>query len=150
MITTWFTTNVLPGIISAASGALFGALVAGWDKLANRLLLTKIGPSIKSIFNIVDPILDASILGWSESDVNKVLRLAVEVVSDGKLNAHDVNAIVKLVSELWLPQIATQKVLDGVISEKEMTIAEKIRVAVESKTLDTPDLLGTLKDLYVK
>ena len=150
MITTWFTTNVLPGIISAASGALFGALVAGWDKLANRLLLAKIGPSIKSIFNIVDPILDASILGWSESDVNKVLRLAVEVVSDGKLNAHDVNAIVKLVSELWLPQIATQKVLDGVISEKEMTIAEKIRAAVESKTLDTPDLLGTLKDLYLK
>jgi hypothetical protein len=150
MITTWFTTNVLPGIISAASGALFGALVAGWDKLANRLLLAKIGPSIKSIFNIVDPILDASILGWSESDVNKVLRLVVEVVSDGKLNAHDVNAIVKLVSELWLPQIATQKVLDGVISEKEMTIAEKIRAAVESKTLDTPDLLGTLKDLYLK
>ncbi|WP_106501127.1 hypothetical protein [Synechococcus lacustris] len=150
MFTTWFSTQVLPGLISAASGAIFGVVVAGWDKLAARIMLNKIGPSIKTIYNIVDPILEASLKGWCENDVNKVIALAVEVVNDGQLSADEVNKAVKLISKLWLPQIATQKVLDGLISEKENTIAQKIREAVDTKTLNTPDLLNTLKATYIK
>jgi hypothetical protein len=149
MLTTWFSTQILPGLISAASGAVFGAVVAGWDKIAARYMLAKLGPSIKTIYNIIDPILDASLASWDGSDVDRVLALVINTVADGKLSADEVNKAVKLVSELWLPQVATQKVKDGVIGQKEQAIAEKIRAAVETKTLDTPELLKTVKELYV-
>lgn len=150
MLTTWFSTQILPGLVSAASGAIFGAVVAGWDKIAARFMLAKLGPSIRIIFNIIDPILDANLKGWDGSNVEKVIALAVETVADGKLSAEEVNKTVRLISKLWLPQIAAQKVTDGVIAEKELVIAEKIRMAVETKSLDAPELLTTLKDLYVK
>jgi hypothetical protein len=149
MLTTWFTTQILPGLISAASGAAFGAIVAGWDKIAAKYMLAKIGPSIKTIYNIIDPILDANITSWGGSDVDRVIGLIIDTVADGKLSTSEVNKAIKLVSELWLPQIATQKVKDGLISQKEQAIAEKIRAAVETKTLDTPELLKTVKELYV-
>jgi hypothetical protein len=149
MLTTWFTAQILPGLISAASGAAFGAIVAGWDKIAAKYMLAKIGPSIKTIYNIIDPILDANITSWGGSDVDRVIGLIIDTVADGKLSTSEVNKAIKLVSELWLPQIATQKVKDGLISQKEQAIAEKIRAAVETKTLDTPELIKTVKELYV-
>ena len=149
MLTTLFTTQVLPGLVSAASGAIFGAVIAGWDKLAAKYMLAKIGPSIKTVYNIIDPILDANLASWEGSDVDQVIGLVINTVADGKLSADEVNKAVKLVSQLWLPQIATQKTKDGVIGTKELAIAEKIRAAVETKTLDTPELIKTVKELYV-
>lgn len=149
MFTTWFTTQILPGIISAASGALFGAVIAGWDKIAAKYTLSKLGPSIKIIYNIIDPILDANLATWDGSDVDKVIELAINTVADGKLSPEEANRAVKLISELWLPQIATQKTKDGVLGRKEIAIAEKIRAAVETKTLDTPELIRAVKELYV-
>jgi hypothetical protein len=149
MLTSWFSSQVLPAVISAASGAVFGALTAGWDKLSKRFLLSKLGPSLKTIFNVLDPILDASLEAWDGSDVEKVLRLVIETIEDGKLNASEVNQSVRLVSELWLPQIASEKTAKGLIGEKEMVLAAKIRNAVETKSLDAPDLLTTLKNLYM-
>ncbi len=148
MLTTWFTAQILPGLISAASGAAFGAIIAGWDKIAAKYMLAKIGPSIKIVYNIIDPILDANLASWSGSDVDRAIELVINTVADGKLSADEVNKAVKLVSELWLPQIATQKTKDGVIGQKELAIAEKIRAAVETKTLDTPELIKTVKELY--
>lgn len=149
MLTTWFTTQVLPAVISAASGAVFGALIAGWSKLSERFFLAKLGPSIKTIYNIIDPILDGSLQGWKDSDIDKAIALAVETVADGALSPEEVNKAVRLVSQLWLPQIASEKVESGVIGQKELTIAEKIRNAVETKSLDAPDLLTTLKKTYI-
>jgi hypothetical protein len=149
MLTTWFTVQILPGLASAAGGAAFGAILAGWDKLSRKFLLGKIGPSIKTIYNIIDPILDANLASWDGSDVDRVIGLVIGTVADGKLTADEVNKAVALVSELWLPQIATQKTKDGLIGHKELAIAEKIRAAVETKTLDTPELLKTVKELYL-
>jgi hypothetical protein len=149
MFTTWFTTQVLPALISAASGALFGALIAGWDKVAARLLLEKVGPSINTIYNIVDPILDGTIRGWKDSDVDKAIALVIEIVNDGKLDAEEINKLVRFISEKWLPQIATEKVIEGVISDKELAVAEKIREAVETGSLDTPGLAETLRKTYL-
>jgi hypothetical protein len=149
MFTTWFTTQILPGIISAASGAVFGALIAGWDKLSQRLLLAKIGPSIQTVFNILDPILDANITGWKNSDINKVIALTITIAADGKLTADEINHAIRVISERWLPQIAVQKVADGVIGQKELAIAERIRAAVETKSIDTPEFLQVIKDLYM-
>ncbi len=149
MFTTWFTTQILPGIISAASGAVFGALIAGWDKLSQRLLLAKIGPSIQTIFNILDPILDANITGWKNSDINKVIELIITIAADGKLTADEINHAIRVISERWLPQIAVQKVADGVIGQKELAIAERIRAAVETRSIDTPEFLQVIKDLYM-
>lgn len=149
MLSTWFTTQILPGIISAATGAAFGAILAGWNKISDRLLLSKVGPSIQNIYNILDPILDASLAGWKDGDIEKVIGLIVSVAADGKLTFDEVNKTVKLVSERWLPQIAVQKVADGVIGEKEMVVAEKIRAAVETGEINTPEFLTTLKNLYV-
>lgn len=149
MFTTWFTTQILPGIISAASGAVFGALIAGWDKLSQRLLLAKIGPSIQTVFNILDPILDANITGWKNSDINKVIALTITIAADGKLTADEINHAIRVISERWLPQIAVQKVADGVIGQKELAIAERIRAAVETKSIDTPEFLKVVKDLYM-
>lgn len=149
MLSTWFTTQILPGIISAAAGAAFGAILAGWNKISDRLLLSKVGPSIQNIYNILDPILDASVAGWKGADVEKVVGLVISIAADGKLTADEVNKTVKLVSERWLPQIAVQKVADGVIGEKEMVVAEKIRAAVETGEINTPEFLTTLKNLYV-
>jgi len=149
MLSTWFTTQILPGIISAAAGAAFGAVLAGWNKISDRLLLSKVGPSIKNIYNVLDPILDASVAGWKGADVEKVVGLIISTVADGKLTADEVNKAIKLVSERWLPQIAVQKVADGAIGEKEMVIAEKIRVAVETGEINTPEFLITLKNLYL-
>jgi hypothetical protein len=149
MFTTWFTTQILPGIISAASGAVFGALIAGWDKLSQRLLLAKIGPSIQTVFNILDPILDANITGWKNSDINKVIALTITIAADGKLTADEINHAIRVISERWLPQIAVQKVADGVIGQKELAIAERIRAAVETKSIDTPEFLKVIKDLYM-
>lgn len=149
MLTTWFTTQVLPAVISAASGAVFGALVAGWDKLSEKIFLAKLGPSIKTIYNIIDPILDGSLQGWKDSDIDKTIALAIDVVYDGQLSSDEVNRAVKLVSQLWLPQIASEKIEKGVIGERELTVAEKIRNAVETKSLDAPGLLLTLKKTYL-
>lgn len=149
MLTSWFSSQVLPAIISAASGVVFGALVAGWDRFSKKFLLTKLGPSIKTIFNILDPVLDASLEAWDGSDVEKVLRLVIETVEDGQLSHDEVNQSIRLVSELWLPQIATEKTAKGLIDEKELKLAAKIREAVETKSLDAPDLLSTLRLLYM-
>jgi hypothetical protein len=149
MLSTWFTTQILPGIISAASGAIFGAVLAGWNTISERLLLAKVGPSVQTIYNILDPILDANITGWKNSDVNKVIGLVISIAADGKLTPDEVNKTIKVVSERWLPQIAVQKVADGLISDKEMVVAEKIRAAVETRTIDTPEFLKIIKDLYL-
>lgn len=149
MLTSWFSSQILPAVISAASGAVFGALIAGWDNLSKKILLSKLGPSLATIFNVIDPILDASLETWTGSDVEKVLRLAIETIEDGKLSAAEVNQSVRLVSELWLPQIATEKTAKGLIGEKELILADKIRNAVETKSLDAPNLLTTLKNLYI-
>ena len=149
MLSTWFTTQILPGIISAAAGAAFGAVLAGWNKISDRLLLSKIGPSIQNIYNILDPILDASVAGWKGADVEKVVGLIVSTAADGKLTADEVNKAIKLVSERWLPQIAVQKVADGAIGEKELLIAEKIRAAVEDGEINTPEFLTLIKNLYI-
>ena len=149
MLTTWFTTQILPSVISVASGAVFGVVVAGWDKLSERFFLAKLGPSIKTIYNIIDPILDGSLQGWKDSDIDKVIATAIEVAYDGKLSPSDVNKIVRLVSQLWLPQIASKKISDGVIGEKEIAIADKIKSAVETKSLDAPGLILALKKTYL-
>ena len=149
MLSTWFTTQILPGIISAAAGAAFGAILAGWNKISDRLLLSKVGPSIQTIYNILDPILDASVAGWKGADVEKVVELIISTVADGKLTGDEVNKAIKLVSERWLPQIAVQKVVDGVIGQKEMVIAEKIRAAVETGEINTPEFLTLIKNLYI-
>jgi hypothetical protein len=149
MLSTWFTTQILPGVISAATGAAFGAILAGWNKISDRLLLSKVGPSIQNIYNILDPILDASVAGWQGADVEKVIGLVISIAADGKLTADEVNKAIKLVSERWMPQIAVQKVADGAIGEKEMIVAEKIRTAVETGEINAPEFLTTLRNLYV-
>ena len=149
MLTTWFTTQILPAVLSAASGAVAGAIIAGWDKLSARFLLSKLGPSIKTIYNIVDPILDGSLQGWKDSDIDTALGLAVEVTYDGKLSAAEINKIVKLVSKQWIPQIASEKIEKGLIGDKELAVAERIRSAVDSKSINAPETLLLLKKLYV-
>ena len=149
MLTTWLTSQLFPGLISAASGAIFGVVIAGWDKIAAKYTLSKLGPSIKVVYNIIDPILDANLATWSGSDVDKAIELAINTVADGKLTPDEVNKAIRLISELWLPQIATQKTKDGVLGVKELAIAEKIRAAIETKTLDTPELLKTRKKIYI-
>ena len=149
MLTAWFSTQILPAILSAASGAAAGAIIAGWDKLAAKFLLSKLGPSVKTIYNIVDPILDGSLQGWKDSDIDTAIALAIEVAHDGKLSVEEINKIVKLVSQQWIPQIASEKIAAGVIGDKERVVAEKIRSAVDSKSINAPETLLLLKKLYV-
>lgn len=148
MLTTWFSTQILPAVVSAVSGAVAGALIAGWDKLAAKLLLSKLGPSIKVIYNIVDPILDGSLQGWKDSDINTAISLAVEIAYDGKLSVDEINKIVLLISQRWIPQIASEKIAAGIIGNKESQVAEKIRSAVDSKSINAPETLLLLKNLY--
>jgi hypothetical protein len=149
MLTAWFSTQILPAILSAASGAAAGAIIAGWDKLAAKFLLSKLGPSVKTIYNIVDPILDGSLQGWKDSDIDTAIALAVEVGHDGKLSVEEINKIVKLISRQWIPQIASEKIEKGIIGDKERQVAEKIRSAVDSKSINAPETLLLLKKLYV-
>lgn len=148
MLTTWFSTQILPAVVSAVSGAVAGALIAGWDKLAAKLLLSKLGPSIKVIYNIVDPILDGSLQGWKDSDINTAISLAVEIAYDGKLSVDEINKIVLLISQRWIPQIASEKIAAGIIGNKEWQVAEKIKSAVDSKSINAPETLLLLKNLY--
>lgn len=148
MLTTWFSTQILPAVVSAVSGAVAGALIAGWDKLAAKLLLSKLGPSIKVIYNIVDPILDGSLQGWKDSDINTAISLAVEIAYDGKLSVDEINKIVLLISQRWIPQIASEKIAAGIIGNKERQVAEKIRSAVDSKSINASETLLLLKNLY--
>ena len=149
MLTAWFSTQILPAILSAASGAAAGAIIAGWDKLAAKFLLSKLGPSVKTIYNIVDPILDGSLQGWKDSDIDTAIALAIEVAHDGKLSVEEINKIVKLISQQWIPQIASEKIAAGVIGDKERVVAEKLRSAVDSKSINAPETLLLLKKLYV-
>jgi len=149
MLTAWFSTQVLPAILSAASGAVAGAVIAGWDKLAAKFLLSKLGPSVKTIYNIVDPILDGSLQGWKDSDIDKAIALAVEVAHDGKLAPEEINKIVRLVSKQWIPQIASEKIEKGLIGDKEKILAERIRSAVDAKSINAPETLLLLKKLYM-
>lgn len=149
MLSTWFATQVLPAIVSAASGAAFGAVVAGWDKLAAKLLLSKLGPSVRTVYNIVDPILDGSLQGWKDSEIDKAIALAVEIAYDGKLSAEEMNKVIRLVSQKWVPQVAAEKIAAGAIGPKELAVAEKIRDAVESKSINAPELLLLLKKTYM-
>jgi hypothetical protein len=149
MLTTWFSTQVLPAILSAVSGAAAGAILAGWDKLAARLLLSKLGPSVKTVYNIIDPILEGSLQGWKDSDIDTAVSLAVEVAYDGKLSVDEINRIVKLISQRWVPQVGSDKIARGLIGEKEFAVAEQIRSAVDSKSINAPETLLLLKKLYV-
>lgn len=149
MLTAWFSTQILPAIVSAAGGAVAGAVIAGWDKLAAKFLLSKLGPSVKTIYNIVDPILDGSLQGWKDSDIDTAIALAVEVAHDGKLSIDEINKIVRLISQQWIPQIASEKIEKGLIGDKERQVAERIRSAVDSKSINAPETLLLLKKLYV-
>lgn len=149
MLTTWFSTQILPGLVSALSGAVAGAVIAGWDKLSAKFLLSKLGPSVKTIYNIVDPILDGSLQGWKDSDIDTAIALAIEVAHDGKLSVDEINKVVRLISQQWIPQIASEKIEKGVIGDKERAVAEKIRSAVDAKSINAPETLLLLKKLYV-
>ena len=149
MLTAWFSTQILPAIISAASGAAAGALLAGWDKLAAKLALSKLGPSVKIVYNIIDPILEGSLQGWKDSDIDTAISLAVEIAYDGKLSVDEINKIVRIISQKWVPQIGTDKIAKGLIGEKELAVAKEIRSAVDSKSINAPETLLLLKKLYV-
>lgn len=149
MFTSWFSAQILPAVVSAVSGAVAGVAIAGWDKLAARFLLSRLGPSIKTIYNIVDPILDGSLAGWKNSDIDTAIALAVEIAYDGKLSVNEINSVVKLVSQKWIPQIASEKIEKGMIGEKEGLVADKIREAVTNNSLNTPETLLLLKKLYL-
>lgn len=149
MLTAWFSTQILPAIISAASGAAAGALLAGWDKLAAKLVLSKLGPSVKIVYNIIDPILEGSLQGWKDSDIDTAISLAVEIAYDGKLSVDEINKIVRIISQKWVPQIGTDKIAKGLIGEKELAVAKEIRSAVDSKSINAPETLLLLKKLYV-
>jgi hypothetical protein len=149
MFTAWFSTQILPTVLTAAGGVVAGAIIAGWDKLSAKFLLSKLGPSIKTIYNIVDPILDASLQGWKDSDIDRAIALAIEVAYDGKLTTEEINQIVRLVSKQWIPQIASEKIEKGVIGDKEKILAERIRSAVDAKSINAPETLLLLKKLYM-
>ena len=73
----------------------------------------------------------------------------MEVAHDGKLSADEINKIVRLVSKQWIPQIASEKIAMGIIGEKELQVAERIRSAVDTKSINAPETLLLLKKLYV-
>ena len=145
MLTTWLTTQILPSALSTISGVIFGAIIAQWDKLSKKFFLAKFGPSIKTIYDIIDPILDGSLQGWKDSDIDKVIAMAINVAYDGELTVDEVNRAVQLISQLWIPQIASKKMEKGVIGNEQLAIAKKIKSAIEPKTLDAFGLFSAFK-----
>jgi len=95
-----------------AAAVVAAIVTAGANKVSTLKALgaaLKYGPLLKKAFDIVDPLLIQFMHGWSGSQIEKAIELAVEAVGDGKLVGEEIKTIATKIAELWIPSKAVAK-----------------------------------------
>ena len=107
------------GFIVAAAGA--GVWIA-IKKFAAENFIKKFGPTIKNVFDVVDPIAGDLITKYHGSEVQTAIELAVLRVADGDIDQEDVTAITAYIVEKFDPSLAATKALDESTDKGKATV----------------------------
>jgi hypothetical protein len=116
----------LEPIIAAIIGASATALTVRFNKTKAASALNKYGPLIQKAYNIIDPVLDKNMKGWTGSQVDKAFEVVVEALADGTLTPGEIQHVSIKLAEGWLPAKAADKVREY---EKVNELLPQVKVA---------------------
>lgn len=136
-------------LLALLIGSILGLGATRAAKLVHDRKLVKYGPILFRVYDIVDPLLERHMRGWTGSDVEFGLELAVKSVSDGKLTDQEIKEIVTEIGKRWLPTVAANKVraYEKLITKpKELSAAGIIANAVNGRT-DARDAIGQVRQI---
>lgn len=139
-------------ILAALLSALTGLLQSVVNPLIDRYRLI---PLLSGIFAAADPVIKKNLPGMSSSDIYNTVRLAAELVADGKLTAPEVDRLTALAFKRFdiriaanngvVPQMDAQKLqadVTSAIADYRSKVVEPIVPVV--KPVGAAGLLGTL------
>ena len=112
--------ETLLGVVVAGLGAGAVYLV---KKLGAKLFLKQFGPTVKTVFDVLDPIAGKILTEYDGSVVQEAVELAVLRVGDGTIDEADVSAVAKYVISKFDPSLAASKVIEAA-SEEAKACAE--------------------------
>lgn len=141
-------STILAALISLATGLL--------QSLVNPLIdRYRLIPLLSGIFAAADPVIKKNLPGMSSSDIYSTVRLAAELVADGKLTAPEVDRLTALAFKRFdiriaanhgvVPQMDTQKLqadVTSAIADYRSKVDESLLATV--KPMGAAGLLGTL------
>ena len=111
----------------------FAAISAGvWlflKKVAADNFIQRFGPTVKNVFDVIDPIAGDLITKYKGSEVQEAIELAVLRVADGDIDQEDVTAITTYIVEKFDPSLAATKTLDPLSPQGKATaeLAESLK-----------------------
>lgn len=144
------------GAIEPIIALLVGASLtigANWAaKAIAKKRALKYGQILERAYNIIDPLLERNMKGWSGSNVEFAIELAIKSVADNELTPDELKEIVTEAGKRWLPSVAANKVrqYEKLIEQpKELQAAAILANAVNGAS-DARDAIGQVQHLFKK
>jgi hypothetical protein len=110
-------------ILGFGVAALGAGLLWGIKRVGFALFLQKFGPTVKTVFDVIDPIAGELIGKYDNSVVQEAIELAVLRVADGNIDHNDVVAVSEYVIAKFNPALAAAKALDPTTEKGKATAA---------------------------
>lgn len=99
-------------IIGLIGGAAAAGVIYYAKKLGVTLFVNKFGTVISKVYDVIDPVAGQLMSGYSGSEVQSAVKLAVARVADNSLDEADIVEITNYVIARFNPELAAAKVLD--------------------------------------
>lgn len=144
------------GAIEPIIALLVGAgltIGANWAaKAIAKKRALKYGQILERAYNIIDPLLERNMKGWSGSNVEFAIELAIKSVADNELTPNELKEVVTEAGKRWLPSVAANKVrqYEKLIEQPRELQAAAILANAVNGTSDARDAVGQVRHLFKK
>ena len=123
------------GVAALGAGVLWGI-----KRVGLALFLQKFGPTVQTVFNVIDPIAGELIGKYDNSVVQEAIELAVLRVADGNIDHNDVVAVTEYVISKFNPDLAAAKTLDPETEEGKATASLSAAIGKLADGADAEEL----------
>ena len=127
-------------ILGFGVAALGAGLLWGIKRVGLALFLQKFGPTVQTVFNVIDPIAGELIGKYDNSVVQEAIELAVLRVADGNIDHNDVVAVTEYVISKFNPALAAAKTLDPETDEGKATASLSAAIGKLADGADAEEL----------
>ena len=123
------------GVAALGAGVLWSI-----KRVGLALFLQKFGPTVQTVFNVIDPIAGELIGKYDNSVVQEAIELAVLRVADGNIDHNDVVAVTEYVISKFNPALAAAKTLDPETDEGKATASLSAAIGKLADGADAEEL----------
>jgi hypothetical protein len=134
----------LVALVLGFSGILF-------ERVFRTLEFRKKAPLISKVYDVIDPILDEYHPDWSGSNLDTILELAFNSVTDGGMDDKEIRKTVELAKSVFSPELVSTKKLvlgtqEGLKTQEILGFLTQLekgedRLILIEKAKSTPPLL---------